>query len=539
MNPPTLIPELTEPSDLTAGNFAAVQLALAGRLRERVDGPCAKFLFGAGAQVELVDALLPLFLRIRDRQGRLVLLRPNTAQQQYARRRTRRNIILKARQVGVTTYIAARFFLTTILRPGTVTLQVAHSLESAQQIFRIVHRFADHLHPDITRTVVTSRANVRELAFAALDSRYIVDTAGNRSAGRGLTIHNLHASEVALWPGDPQETMAALLGAVAPGGAVDLESSPHGAGGYFFSEWLRAKRTDGIDAGFTPHFFPWWIEPAYWLPLGRAESLEPLSEAERLLVEREQLAPEQIKYRRYLRATFGDFAPQEFAESDTECFIVSGRPVFDVAAIDARLQRLPRPLIVRSNGAEIVWLEPARGRNYVIGADVAEGGAEGDYSAAVVVDVETGLQCAELCARWPIHRFAEELARLGERYNRALVAVERNNHGHAVLYALEHQFNYTRLYRHRDTEPGSATKGWPMNARTKPQVIAALARVLREAPEALTSARLLEQCRNFAYGDDGGMNARAGLHDDLVIAAAIAFAVRARAGDPQLTSAEM
>jgi hypothetical protein len=506
---------------------AALQHAIpADYFSRHFSGPLEERFFGPGAEVCGLDSRLPCNLRIRDRRGNLTLLRPNAAQRQYARTRSNRNIILKARQLGMTTYIAARFFLSTIHCPGTVTLQVAHSLESAQQIFRIVHRFVEHLHPDELRRVRLKRANVRELAFAGVDSRYIVDTAGNENAGRGLTIHNLHASEVALWPGQPQETMAALLAAVAPGGAVDIESTPNGAGGYFHSEWMRAK----AGGGFTPHFFPWWLELAYRLPLSPGESLEPFSEEETLLIAKEGLTPEQIKYRRYLAGTFGGLAPQEFAETDTACFLVSGRPVFDVHAIDARLRQLAQPLRITHNGAECIWLEPQLERSYVIGADVAEGGAEGDFSAAVVLDLETGLQCAELMARWPLSRFAQELARLGEHYNGALIAVERNNHGHAVLYALQHEFNYSRLYQHVDSAAGTGKLGWPMNARTKPQAIGALEQMLRDAPATFASRRMLEQCRSFAYGDDCAMAALPGTHDDLVIAAAIALAVREQGG---------
>ncbi len=496
----------------------------------RFSGPLEEEFFGPGAEVSGLDALLAYRLRIRDRGGNLILLRPNAAQQLYARQRTKRNIILKARQLGMTTYIAARFLLSTIHRPGTVTLQVAHTLESAQQIFRIVHRFVEHLHPDEVRRIRLVRANVRELAFAGVDSRYIVDTAGNENAGRGLTIHNLHASEVALWTGNPQETMAALLAAVVPDGEVDIESTPNGAGGYFHAEWLRAK----AGGGFTPHFFPWWLEPAYRLALAPGESLEPLSDAETQLIAKEKLAPEQIKYRRYLAHTFGGLAPQEFAETDADCFLVSGRPVFDVRTIDARLRQLALPARVSHNGAECIWLEPQPGRSYVIGADVAEGGAEGDFSAAVVLDLDTGLQCAELMARWPIARFAQELAQLGTRYNGALIAVERNNHGHAVLYALQHEHNYARLYRHADDSASAGKLGWPMNARTKPQAIGALEQMLRDAPAVFTSRRLLEQCRSFAYGDDCAMAALPGTHDDLVIAAAIALAVREQGGGLRL-----
>jgi hypothetical protein len=474
----------------------------------------------------LLDATVPLFLRIRDRSGRLIPLAQNPVQCAYAQRRTDRNIILKARQMGMTTYIAARFFLRTIARPGTVTLQVAHSLESAEQIFRIVRRFYDSLDPDVACCVKLSRANVRELSFAEIDSRYLVDTAGNKHVGRGLTIHCLHASEVAQWPGDPEQTLAGLLAAVAPGGWVDVESTPRGAGGFFHRLWLE----NATSSHYTRHFFPWWMEPAYRLALAPGETLDPLQPDETQLIERHRLLPEQIKYRRFLRATFGPLAPQEYAETDADCFLAAGRPVFDLERIDARLRQLVEPVEIRANGAELIWLIPQPNRRYIIGADPAEGTEHGDYSAAVVIDAETGLQCAELLARWPLRRFAEALVHLGQRYNHALLAVERNNHGHALLYALQHQFHYPHLYAHRESAAGSATAkpGWPMNWQTKPQVVGTLAQALETVPEIFSSPRLLEQCRSFVYRDDGEAGALPGTHDDLVMAMGIALAVRLR-----------
>jgi len=498
------------------------------RLLERMGGLLVEEVLGFEGPVALQDAFVPLLLWIRNRRGRLKLPRPTAAQSRYARERTTRNIILKARQVGMTTYIAARYFLGTILRPGTVTLQVAHTLESAQQIFRIVHRMARHFDAKLLGSLRLSHANVRELAFAAVDSRYVVDTAGNRNAGRGLTLQNLHASEVALWPGDPRETMAALLAAVAPEGSVDLESTPRGVGGYFHEEWLRARAGEG----FTPHFFPWWVEPAYRVPLLPGESLAPYSAEESLLIERQGLTGEQIKFRRQLRAQFAGLAPQEYAEGDAECFLVSGRPVFDRSAMEDRLRRLPAPERETQNGAELIWYGPQPGRRYIVGADVAEGKQRGDFSAAVVVESATGLQCAELVARWPLQRFAEELNRLGRSYGGALLAVERNNHGHAVLHILEKQLLYPRLYRHPAGARGEGSSsgevpGFLMNAVTRPQVVEALRDMLRDSPRCFSSRRLLEQMRAFAYDDSGRPSAPTGTHDDLVVAAGIAYAVRA------------
>ncbi len=157
------------------------------------------------------DLLIEGLLKVRSKSKGLVRLRPNRAQVEYSRQCTRRNIVLKARQLGMTTYIAARFFIHTITQPGTTAVQVAHNQESAEEIFKIVHRFWENLPEGMRRgALVTSRSNVRQIVFPRLDSEYRVATAADSNAGRGMTIHNLHCSEVARWPRDGMETLASL-----------------------------------------------------------------------------------------------------------------------------------------------------------------------------------------------------------------------------------------------------------------------------------------------------------------------------------------
>jgi hypothetical protein len=163
------------------------------------------------------DLLIRKILKIRVKKGGIRYLKLNQAQQEYSRRCSKRNIVLKARQVGITTYIAARYFIQTITRPGTLTVQVAHSEESAQAIFNIVHRFWEKLPNDRVHrgALLKSRSNIRQIVFPKLDSEYRVETADD-NAGRGMTIHNLHCSEVSRWPGGGEETLASLRAAVVP-----------------------------------------------------------------------------------------------------------------------------------------------------------------------------------------------------------------------------------------------------------------------------------------------------------------------------------
>ena len=189
------------------------------------------------------DELIARLLKIRLKKGGTRLMSLNRAQREYSRKCSRQNIVLKARQLGITTYVAARYFLQTITRPGTLTVQVAHSQESAEAIFNIVQRFWENLPKAMLKgALVKSRSNVRQIVFPHLDSEYRVETADD-NAGRGMTIHNLHCSEVSRWPRGGLETLASLRAAVVPEGEIVLESTPNGATGVFYGEWQKASET--------------------------------------------------------------------------------------------------------------------------------------------------------------------------------------------------------------------------------------------------------------------------------------------------------
>jgi hypothetical protein len=288
-------------------------------------------------------ALAENLLWVRTREGCPAPLKANAAQRAFERRRGQRNIVLKARQMGLTTWAAARFFLKTITQPGTLTLEVAHSQESAEEIFRIVHRFLDWLPEELREGPLrTSQSNVRQIVFPQMDAQYRVVSAGDRNAGRGLTVQNLHCSELARWPGDPAETLAGLRAAMSPGAELILESTPDGVGGCFHEEWQTAGET-----GMVRHFFPWWLERRY-----RAEAVDGarLTDEERALMARHGLDREQIGYRRRIRANFRGLARQEYAEDEQSCFLASGDSVFELEAIEARLAVAPEPVERRRNG---------------------------------------------------------------------------------------------------------------------------------------------------------------------------------------------
>ena len=471
-------------------------------------------------------ALAERLLLVRTKEGWTSPLKANPVQRAFERRRGQRNIVLKARQMGLTTWAAARFFLKTITQPGTLTLEVAHTQAAAEEIFRIVYRFLDWLPEELREGPLrTSRANVRQLVFPEMDSQYRVVSAGDRNAGRGLTVQNLHCSELARWPGDPAETLAGLRASLAPGGELIVESTPDGAGGCFYEEWQKATET-----GMVRHFFPWWMERRY---RAKAVDAATLTEEERDLMARKRLDLEQIAYRRRIRADFRGLARQEFAEDEESCFRTSGESVFELDVIEERLKGTPEPVERRRNGELEVWLPPIEGKRYLVAVDPAGGGSEGDYSVAEVLDLETGLQCAEYAGHMGGLELAALITGLAREYNGAWLVVERNNHGTGVLALAETSCRYVKIYRQagqtgRAGQAGQAGQaGWLTTSISRPAMLGRLGAALVEEPGIFQSQKLLAECRNFVRLGNGGTGARAGTHDDRVMAMAIGLAARA------------
>lgn len=484
------------------------------------------------------DDVITAWLRIRTKSGNLRRFILNPAQQQLSANWGARNIVLKARQLGITTYVAARFFIQTITHPGTLSVQVAHDQDAAEEIFQIVHRFVENLPPGVRAELRTSRSNVRQIVFPGLDSEYRVETAADPNAGRGLTIQNLHCSEVARWTGDAADTLASLRAAVPPAGStIVLESTPNGAAGAFYNEWNSAAET-----GYLQHFFPWWIEPAYTAD-GRCAA-KNLTDEEKELVAVHKLTSSQIAFRRQIRSNFRGLAVQEFAEDAISSFRASGECVFDLDAIERRLKELVAPAATRDSGRTEIFFPPQATAEYLVGVDPAGGGVEGDYACAQVIERASGMQCAELHAHLTPQELASQVAALAREYNQALVAVERNNHGHAVLAYLDTSEHYDNIFFQgqtgRNTSRGSSTRiaqaqggippgaspGWLTTAASRPRILEQLAAFLSNDAHLLHSRGLLEECRTFVRDETGFASAACGSHDDRVLAMAIALEVR-------------
>src|SRR5262249_18789884 len=173
-----------------------------------------------GAHAQRLRTDLPYFaeccLRLRSKTGAIVPFVFNSAQRKLhemieeQKRKTGkvRAVILKSRQLGISTYIAARFFHQCINRPGLRCFILGHTRQASSNLFQIVKRFYDQLPEEIRPKIGTS--NAEELLFSQLDSGYLVSVATSEGTGRSATAQLLHGSEVAFWD-DLDQQMAGLL----------------------------------------------------------------------------------------------------------------------------------------------------------------------------------------------------------------------------------------------------------------------------------------------------------------------------------------
>jgi hypothetical protein len=237
------------------------------------------------------------------------------------------------------------------------------------------------------------------------------------------------------------------------------------------------------------------------------------------------LTPSQIGFRRGLEASYRGLRTQEFAEDAELCFRSSGECCFDMESVERRLTAVQDPVETRRDGTLRIWLPPLPGKQYIVAVDTAGGGSDGDFAALQVIDLASGIQCAELQQRLGTLELARVSASLGREYGApgrcALLAVERNNHGSGVLAYLDAVERYARVYEQ------AGVAGWLTTAGSKPAMISRMGALLVESPWLFLSRRLLEECRTFVTHPGGKTGAASGTHDDCVMAMALGQAVRA------------
>ena len=454
------------------------------------------------------------------------------------------NIILKARKEGMSTLVLALALINCNEIPNYHAVFLADNEPNTKAIFSRVKDFLIHmdgLELEVDDTTTTVR-------FLRTNAKMEISTAGRKSAFRGSDIHFVHCSEIAFFQ-YPDVYEAVLEAMDSSGGGIAFFESTANGRNLFFSLWNKAQGFPR-ESTFKPFFFGWNRHPAYSRPVSEVFTY---SAEEKAYVEMAEqiydikLTKEQMAWRRYKLNSMPnpDKFPQEYPLTANEAFLSSGKPVFKAKKLDDMKQTAVDYRIGSidlNKTGNLSWVDestrgylrlfeaPKPGREYIIGADCAEGIEGGDYDAAYVQDAESGVQTAEFHGCVDPDQFAYELNKLGRFYNTALLAVERNNHGYTTNSRLMNDYEYPRLYQEEkdmDTMMSTTTLncGFRTNTKTRPLMVDLAKRFIRKGLVKINSIPCIDECLSFVTSNTGKAQHDVGMHDDRVFAAMIAWYV--------------
>jgi hypothetical protein len=229
------------------------------------------------------------------------------------------------------------------------------------------------------------------------------------------------------------------------------------------------------------------------------------------------------------------------AAQECDCdFISSGQSVISAKLIkEIQDKFVNEPTEKRYNSGMWIWKQPEQDRKYLMAADVARGDGS-DHSAFHVIDLETLEQVAEFKGKVDTTRFANILMSVATEYNDALLVVENNNVGWAVLQVLldrdyknlfwmkrdvryvDSKRQYTNKYR---TEEKNMIPGFTTTMKNRPLIIEKLSQFIRKRQLKINSIRTVDELYVFIF-NNGRPEALKGYNDDLVMSLAIGVWIR-------------
>ena len=239
--------------------------------------------------------------KIRNKKGELIKFRLNRAQNHYNENKWFRNLILKSRQLGFTTYEAIDSLDDVLFSPNFDALMIAHNLEAGESIFTKKISFAWEKLPDDLRrlwsvdnkTSKTLKYDFGERGFSSL----AVDT-----SGRSGTYQRLHVTELAdiskKYPKKVPDIIEGTIPAVPTSGRVDIESTSQGASGEFYDMFMESWGEEAKSPQqYKAHFYNWtWddeeLESIQAIPFAEMQQGDKFKE----YAEKHKLTDVQITY---------------------------------------------------------------------------------------------------------------------------------------------------------------------------------------------------------------------------------------------------
>lgn len=281
---------------------------------------------------------------IVNKQGCKVKFEMNWAQENLYDNMWYCNIILKARQLGMSTFVCLLFLDRCLFNSNVSAGLIAHTQEDGQQMFRRVKVAYDSLPDDLKKLITADNDTSQMLKFSNGSSLRV------GTSLRSSTFQYLHISEFgkicAKFPDKATEIITGSLNTLGTGQYCFIESTSEGREGYFYSMCKQAQAL--ADSGkelskldFRFHFFPWWGESSYRIGSSPGSITTELHEYFiRLLGCGIKLTEEQKNWYAHRFATQGEHMKREYPSTPDECWETSNEGCYYAKQItQARIEK--------------------------------------------------------------------------------------------------------------------------------------------------------------------------------------------------------
>lgn len=404
-----------------------------------------------------------------------------------------RNIILKSRQLGISTLIAGYSLWMILFNNDKNILVVAIDQTTSKNLVTKVRV----MYENLPSWLKLKSAEDNKLSLRLVNGSQIKAVASTGTSGRSEALSLVIIDEAA-FVDNAEELWASLQQTLSTGGRAILLSTPNGTGNFFHKMWVMAEAGE---SAFNTIRLPWQVHPERTIGWRQRQDVE---------------------------------LGIRLAAQECDCdFSTSGNTVISPVLLNELLKKTVKEPIEKKgfDGNYWVWERPDYTKNYIVAADVARGDGS-DYSTFHVLDVETAIQVAEYKGQLSTKDFGNMLVLAATEYNDALLVVENANVGWAAIQQVQERGYKNLYYSYKENvfdsdrflmkgydmaSKSDMVAGFTMSHRIRPLAISKMEQYLREGSGVIQSKRLIEELLVFVWKNDKAQ-AQSGYNDDLVLA---------------------
>jgi hypothetical protein len=406
------------------------------------------------------------------------------------------NVILKARQLGISTISAAYIVWLMLFHRDKNVLVIATKFQTAANLVKKVKNIMQNLPPwiRIAEIKIDNRTS-----FVLTNGSEVKAASTSGDAGRSEALSLLVIDEAA-HVDDLEDLWTGLYPTLSTGGRCIALSTPNGVGNWFHKTYIEASQNIN---DFHPVNLSWDVHP---------DRDQEWFEKETRNMSRRQIAQE-------LECNFNASGETVIHSEDLEQLVFGVKEPMYRTGFDRNLW---------------LWEQYSPESSYLMVADVARGDGV-DFSVFHIIKLETMEIVGEYRGKPNLEEFATILDTTGREFGSCLMVVENNSLGISILEKLQGR-EYPNLYfsikgtheyidqAHAESVTNSIA-GFTTSSKTRPLIIAKMEEFIRNKLITIHSSRLVDEFKTFIWNNNKAEAMRS-YHDDLVMALAIGCWVR-------------